>query len=87
MKQMPYELGSGRSTAPSAPEIKLHYERLASDLCGPLTNCDASAREHNAVVSHITSQGFSSLALCSLPSCLPLTRLSRHLEAWLASDV
>ena len=32
MKQMPYELGSGRSTAPSAPEIKLHHERLASDL-------------------------------------------------------
>ena len=32
MKQMPYELGSGRSTAPGAPEIKIHTERLASDL-------------------------------------------------------
>lgn len=32
MKQMPYEPGSGRSTAPGAPEIKIHTERLASDL-------------------------------------------------------
>ncbi len=31
MKQMPYEPGSGRSTAPGAHEIKFHYERLASD--------------------------------------------------------
>ncbi len=31
MKQMPYEPGSGRSTAPGAPDIKFHYERLASD--------------------------------------------------------
>ena len=33
MKQMPYEPGSGRSTAPGAPDIKFHYERLASDPC------------------------------------------------------
>ena len=32
MKQMSYEPGSGRSTAPGAPEIKIHTERLASDL-------------------------------------------------------
>ena len=31
MKQMPYEPGSGRSTAPGVPDIKFHYERLASD--------------------------------------------------------
>jgi len=28
MKQMPYEPGSGRSTAPGAPDIKFHYERF-----------------------------------------------------------
>ncbi len=35
MKQMPYEPGTGRSTAPGAPDITFHYERLASDPAAP----------------------------------------------------